>query len=304
MSVVGAHHRIIKGEVTMARKEQRTSSESSEKQVPTPIAEEKYVFHIGEGPDDFSAAASIWPKTYGDFAGNTCAASALAQAIRSGGLIMVRDRSDDHVVGATALDYSTSARSIFVRFNLVKEDEEDRALILRAQIQMVMNLLILRGLNRVVVHRDEDIADQAQIGEFDKLAQSYGIPIGVEILGTVSDLFGDGRNVSLTSIFIQPSDRPDLVSNVVNVAKTTADSAIRSARGLVFAAGICSGCKEGKEGGEKKDGKDGDKIAALAVPFTKMSLEVEAMSLFDVYRQVGIQRFDRYSGPSHYMALV
>jgi hypothetical protein len=266
--------------------------------------DQEYVFHIGEGPDDFSAVASMWPKRYGVFAGNQCAESDIANAIRGGSLIMIRDKSDDHVIGATVLDYSTSADSIVVRFNVIKEDEEDPASILRAQIEMVIKLLIHRGLNRLVVHREQDIADDTALARFNEFAQSYGLPIRIEVLGTVRDLFGDGRTVSLTSVFIQPSDRPDLISNVVSVAKTAASSAFQSVGGLVFAAGICSGCKEGKEGGEKKDGKDGDKAAAMMVPLTKLTLEVEATSLFAVYSQVGIQRFNRYNQPSRYTPLV
>jgi hypothetical protein len=265
-----------------------------------------YVFHIGEGPNDFSATASMWPGRYGAFAGNQSAASCIVDAIRSGSLIMMRDRADDRVVGATVLDYLTSARSIYVRFNLIREDEKDRASILRAQIEMVIKLLILKKLNRLVVYRDQDIAEETAIAEFNKLAQSYGIPMGVEILGTVRDLFGDGRKVSLTSVFIQRCDRPDLVSNVVKIAKTTADSAIRSVRGLGVAAGIfCSGCKEATKNGKDKEGGEGAGVKSdLSAPFTKLTLEVEAMSLFDVYGQVGIQRFDRHSELSHYLTLV
>jgi hypothetical protein len=265
-----------------------------------------YVFHIGEGPNDFSATASMWPGRYGAFAGNQSAASCIVDAIRSGSLIMMRDRADDRVVGATVLDYLTSARSIYVRFNLIREDEKDRASILRAQIEMVIKLLILKKLNRLVVYRDQDIAEETAIAEFNKLAQSYGIPMGVEILGTVRDLFGDGRKVSLTSVFIQRCDRPDLVSNVVKIAKTTADSAIRSVRGLGLAAEICSGCKESKEKESDKEpgkGEKGEKDGK-ELEITKLALEVEATNLFQIYNQVGIQRFNRYNRPNHFSSLV
>jgi hypothetical protein len=292
----------------MAKKEKQTMADGSATRVAH--TDREYVFHIGEGPDAFNAVASMWPKRYGVFAGNQCAEFGIADAIRRGSLIMIRDKSDDHVIGATVLDYSTSAGSIVVRFNVIKEDEEDPASILRAQIEMVVKLLIHRGLNRLVVYRHQDIADETAIGEFNALAQSYDLPIRVETLGTVRDLFGDGRTVSLTSVFIQPSDRPDLTSNVVNVARATADNAFRGVRGLVFAEGACSGCKESKEkesdkepGKGEKGEKDGKELDARA-PFTKLTLEVEATSLFPVYNQTGIQRFDRYNDVSHYMPLI
>src|ERR1700740_2248041 len=153
----------------MPHKEERTGVDTAEKQQPTSGSEERehitggsamraahtdreYVFHIGEGPDDFSAVASMWPKRYGLFAGNQCAESDISDAIRGGSLIMIRDKSDDRVIGATILDYSSSAGSIFVRFNVIKEDERDSASILRAQIEMVIKLLLHRGSNRLVVH--------------------------------------------------------------------------------------------------------------------------------------------------------
>ena len=265
----------------------------------------EFVYHIGEGQDDYHAAVSIWPKRFG----NTCGGT-IATAMRSGGLILTRDKSDDQVVGATILDFSTYKRALFVPLVWVRdnEDKKARALVLRDQLELIIKALILSGRDRLMAMRDESEDNKRTVKEFNKLARSNRVPVRIEVMGTVHDLFGDGRTVAVTSLFIQSPDRPDLVSNVLSISKTTIDSAFRSVRGLGAAAEFCSGCKEGKEvdkdpGKGEKGEKDGKEIESI-VTSTKLNLEVEAMSLFAVYNQLGIRRFNRYNKPSHFVPLV
>jgi len=265
----------------------------------------QFVFHIGEGPDDYHAVISTWPKRFG-----RANEGLVATAMRNGNVILTRDKSDDKVVGGAILDFSTYSHSLFVPVIWVSDGEKGQASIVRKLLEMVIKALILSGRDSLVAMRDVNADDKKAVTQFNKLARSSGLPFGIKVLGTVNNMFGDGRKVSVTSLFIQSSDRPDLVSNVLTISRKVVDNAIRSGRGMGAAAEFCSGCKESKEkesdkepGKGEKGEKDGKELE-MRSPFTKLNPEGEPTSLVGLYNQLGIQRFNRHSKPSRSVLLV
>jgi len=274
----------------------------SQKKRPPTRREREFVLHVGEGPDDFTAAVTTWPRRFGH-----ANQEVIATAMRNGNLILVRDKSDDRVVGGVILDFSTYGRSLFVPAIWVRDGETGQPSIVRKLLEMVIKALIISGRDRLVAMRDVNADDKKAVTQFNKLAKSGRLPVNVKVTGTVNDLFGDGRKVSVTSLFIQSSDRPDLVNNVVTMSRRVVDSAIRSFRGQVVAA-FCSSCKENsKDGGkekEKEKEKDKEKEKEIGIeapsPSTKTSVEkgsVDAVGLLDLYRELEIFRFNPHSGP-------
>ncbi len=262
----------------------------------------KFVFHLADGPDDYHAAIKSRPAKFS----NTCE-RLVASAMRNGGLILTRDQSDDQVVGGTIFDFSTYEHALFVPLTWVSDDETEKtqALIFRSQLELVIKALIVSGRERLLAWRDESADDKRTIKDFNKLPRSNRMPVKMEVQGTVRDLFGDGRTVSITSLFIQPSDRPDLMNNVISMSKTIVDSAIRSARGR--ADGFCSGCKENDKKDKDKEKEKEKEIGSDFLPFIKTSVEKggpDLVGLFDMYSRLEIYRFNRYNKPSHFVPLV
>jgi hypothetical protein len=248
-------------------------------------ADTKYSFHLAETADDYHSIASIWPKARGSMTGGTCGGARLPVALQNGSLILTRTKKEKQLVGATILDLTSYAPSLFIPLFLVREDE-DRPNVMRKQLELVIQTLLISNANRLLIMRTHSAEEERLFKEFNSVAEKHSLPVSVEGLGSVRDLFSDGRDVSLNALFIKDSERPDVRKHLMNATGTIADAVLRIAART--GDDPCSGCKESKEDkAETKDfsAKDDNLQFATKLTFEKTLGEV----LFPIYDRLGIE---------------
>lgn len=252
------------------------------------------ILHFGETAVDFLEVADLWPEEFGSFYEHNGAQGRVADALRAGTLLQLRDEESQTLVAAAAIDLTTFAPHMFVPFVLVRSGLENELNIRRQLNTQILRLALVRGVNRLMFHITKNEDYNKTISEMNDAMGKSGVGIKLEINGDVDDLYGDGRTISTVSLFIEAGERPELMNNVVrrsnefykNVLKygkrealsmivgssggssgTGSNSMARIAGGTTGGFGgtqaaCCSGCNEDNKtdkGGGTKDGKEAGK---------------------------------------------
>jgi hypothetical protein len=224
--------------------------------------------HLAQGAQDFDTFARLWPKRWGTFKDQVSPQVTVTNAMQSGSAFLVR-RSDNTAVGAVVIDLETYERTLFVPILLAGgASDQERADVRHAVTGFIVKAALTVGAERMLFIRDADPKHDQAVKEFAGLAKTRKFPGQIHVLGTVQNLFGDGRTVSINSVFIPAQQRPNVLKTmmgethaaVLRAATTLArasgdDAALMAAMSRVASArdaAVCSGCGE-------KGGKDGDK---------------------------------------------
>lgn len=257
-----------------------------------------FLFHIAEGADDYNAVAKLLQQRFGNFDRDRSKQTLISNSIMSSSLIIMRDKACDGVLGATIIDLTSYEGSLFIPFILVDENHEHKGLVNRRLMELIIKALVIMDIKRILFMLEEDTKHARAIQEFNKLMKDEKLPVELDVIGTVRDMFGDGRTISVGQLFIPPDERPDLVSNVIEKTRNIVRSVGEIAKEQII-LGCCSGCKEDKDGKEGKDGKDGSD----AKEGSEISIGANQIML-DYYKQLNIYRFNRYYEPNHFVPLV
>lgn len=288
------------------------------------------VFHLGQSRDDLEATAALLrANQFGD----RSARSLVPSAMQRGELVLARDKTSKKPLGVAILDTTTIPGALFIPFVMTAKDESSasQASIHRKLVDLIFTAALVKGVDRVVVMHDKDPRAAQVAKEFNTQIASKGIKVKARLMGTVKNMFGDGRTVTTGAVFIPKSQRPNLMANLTQSVDTLSRVSLQTAAGAGGGGdpAICSGCnektgkdkesgkegkesgkdgkehgKEGKEGG--KEGKDKDGIEAPA-PTGKIDLEVggqDASALLTFYKQLGVQRFEADAGGGTFSPLV
>jgi hypothetical protein len=243
-----------------------------------------HAFHLAQGAQDFDTFAQLWPDKWGSFEDTASVQLTIVRAMQGGSAFLVR-RTEGAPVGAVVIDLETYENTLFVPVLVPGGDSaEERAEVKQKLTAFIVKAALTVGADRMLFMRDADPKHEQAVKEFAGLAKQRKFPGQIHVLGTVRNLFGDGRNISVNSLFIPASQRPNLLKtmmgethDVMRAAATltgaqgddkammTAMARISGGGGLGGAGGplhesdgICSGCKE-KDDKEFKDGKDREK---------------------------------------------
>ena len=218
-------------------------------------------FKVASGRDDFEAVASLWSRRYGY---SPSAQTRLVSLMRTGSLVVTRDRDSNQILGAVPLDFQSFDNTLLVPFNLVAEEDGGR--VLRRQLRLILQAALSSEVERILFYADEREDYRQAIAEFNARLAEQQLPMRLEILGTVENYFGDDRDVAVSSFFIRRAERPELIRKVpaaANAIMRTAYDVSRFHLPQVLVASKCSKEKESdKEPGKgekgEKDGKELD----------------------------------------------
>ena len=173
------------------------------------------ILHFGETAVDFLEVGELWPEDFGSFTEHAGAQACVANALRAGTLLLLRDEQSQEVLAAAAVDLETYAPNMFVPFVLVRSGLSNELSTRRQLNSQILRLAMARNVPRLMFHITKNDQYNKAIAELnDQLAKS-GSRIKLDVSGEIEDLYGDGRTIATVSLFIQREDRPDLIGNVV-----------------------------------------------------------------------------------------
>ena len=271
----------------------------------------KSFFHLAQGQDDFNGIVYLWKERFKEM--SNYGGDFILQKMNTLSAIILRNQKTDQIISCLMLDFSTFPKSIFIPL-LLTDKKFNKKENIEKTIRLIFSLCESTMINQILIYFESTSKNKKMFNSINEEYNKNNVPIRSDIVGEFGNLFGDGRNVLLTSTtFIDESERPNLMRRLSSRINTGAGAL---AGHLVLNATCCSGCgekskevKDGKEGKDNsKDGKDkeGKELERQLNPSEPQHGNdiFDTSFLLSVYDKVGIKKYDRYNSKEKYISLI